>query len=235
MRDIAQSRAAPPHAPFTWAPPHAPFTNRALNAGGATPDLECEEEPWNAVEMEGELNALKSKLASMAEAHAETAAILSATTTTLADTTATLKESTAEVTCLQHDLHVTKSNLAVEKEKTDELAFANEVYEERACQSFTQITSNNEQLGDLAMANEVTEIELRHEREKLVRVEQQLAQKAKEAAALRLLNTKSTPIITPVKGKTLTRKTGYYRGKQIAVCGACNEPSTKCQCSNAPQ
>ena len=235
MRDMAQSRAAPPHAPFTWAPPHAPFTNRALNAGGATPDLECEEEPWNAVEMEGELTDLKSKLAAMAQDHAKTAAFLVDTTAALKDATANLQDSTAEVTCLQHDLHVTKSNLAVEKEKTDELAYANEIYEERACQSYTQITSNNEQLGDLAMANEATEIELRHEREKLVRVEQQLAQKAKEAAALRLLNTKSTPSITPVKGKTLTRKTGYYRGKQIALCGACKEPSTKCQCSNVPQ
>ena len=231
MRDIAQIRAAPPHAPFTWTPPHAPFTNRALNAGGSTPDLECEEEPWNAVEMEGELTALKSKLASMSREHAKTAAILADTTTALATTTATLKDTTAEVGCLTHDLHVTKGNLEVEKEKTGELEHVNDAHQERANASWAMITNNNEQLGDLAMANEVGAIELRLEKEKLLRVELQLNQKANEAAALR----KIASNITPVKGKTLTRKTGYYRGKQIAVCGACKEPSTKCQCSNVPK
>ena len=181
--------------------------------------------------MEGELTSLKATLAAMSKDHAKTAGLLSETTAALADTTATLVDTTAEVACLSHDLNVTKKNLAVELEKTDELQYANQCHQERADESYQQITKNNEQLGDFAMGMEVGVIELRLEQEKRSRVEQQLRQKGQEAAALRKL----TANITPRKGKTLTRKTHLYRGKQIALCGACKEPSTTCKCSNVPK
>jgi len=198
-RALGWSTAASVRVPALHPCSLARQSSSNTHGAGASCD---QEEPWNAVEMEGELTELKSQLAQLQEQHQNTVA----------------------------DLSTTKSNLAVALERTGELEVECEEHQRRDLIKHNQLEKKNEEISEVAFDAELTSLELNDSREKLLHAQQQLSIKAKETEALRILNAKAQ--ISPAKGVLPSRKTNLYRGKQVMFCKGCGDPTQKCACGD---